>query len=1163
MCTFQDKKKIQLEKQQRGRFTGTYDIFLDRYTSTDFSKKCILFQGQGGVFDSNIAARLHTLPAVQEALSTADTLAVRHNQEKISSYKGTSEKVSVLRNLYLFTLYTGLYREIIRNDIVPELISAHSFGEYAALCASGILSFEDTFSVLLKREELCLKHQPTGTLIAIIAGENKIQRLLSSTNYSISNKNSPGQTVISVPIDEIKQTVSLLKQSRTAYKALNIPQPFHSSLMQPVADELNTWLETQPVQFHSPRIPLYSSVLKNFITKENCQESDLISIIANQIIEPVDFITQIQDIHSAGVYSFIEIGPKRVLTNFIADTLRNSEIKKFFVSDLLDIEVRSPEKKTKRTNRNLFNTISKAISRITGYEIEKISIEDRYQEDLGIDSLKKTEILVEVIKETGTIADNEFSLFTLQSIENTIDYIEESRKNQKTKVKNKKSSAAVFKRYHYRWAPTPLAPYTDVIPTAPVETIFCSIEEILDNSEKAFQKLTTAQNGMGRSNIIIVSEDRGFDIVETSAINFYGSIENRLLPLVHFFQEIIQKKELDCNLVFLTRENTPLNAGMNSFFKSLTKEIYSLFYKHIQITDDTDRDNLLHCIHTELSDPIHSDILYEKGVRHTRAVEVLPDETPKRIADEDVFIVLGGAKGITYSLLRSLSKRNKPIIYILGRSSIEDSTVSSNLGGLLSENAKVFYYHMDASDFDALQKLFDNVYTQQGRIDYVINGTGVLSINLLKNKTKEEIQYEIQNKVPPLFYVLKLSQKYKVRRVVNFSSIISETGNPGQSIYTLSNNVTSALASFYNSSADTSSARTIHWPPWEYTGMTALKGVSEGLNQAGLSLLDSNHAFKLFQHDLVAEGDIDAVFYLDENNNRQYEFLLRDLARYKNLIGIIKEPFNIKAEKIPFAKTFDIAGPDKYLKEHAINNIPYVPAAQALAMFLAASRLLSTHFPIISDFTVHNPLIIKNRMDTELELCPMKEEIQISLKSRISHFSCKATLKTDYSSPVVPKRGKYTREIIARSLYSKFYSRNGLYHGPLFQNLHKGFLDEKDNLTLELENQKVGIFLQTDIYDKLIAWIDAGIQALSLKGILAFNCKCIPMSVQSLRLQIEKYAITERLYITPEMKSFDKNTLTGDVLISNEHREVLIQMKDLSMQKLNQYDKSKMEIIDI
>ena len=64
-------------------------------------------------------------------------------------------------------------------------------------------------------------------------------------------------------------------------------------------------------------------------------------------------------------------------------------------------------------------------------------------------------------------------------------------------------------------------------------------------------------------------------------------------------------------------------------------------------------------------------------------------------------------------------------------------------------------------------------------------------------------------------------------------------------------------------------------------------------------------------------------------------------------------------------------------------------------------------------------------------------------------------------------------------------------------------------------------------------------------------------------IQLKKYQITERLYITPEIKSFDNVTLTGNVFILNEHREVLIQIQNLSLQKLNQYKKNKMEIIDI
>ena len=96
----------------------------------------------------------------------------------------------------------------------PDVVTAHSFGEFAALTVSGMVSFEDMFEIVYYRDLWSPGKNVAGQMIAVEADRSKIQKTLEGQAYFISNCNSPTQTVISSASEAVPRLIECLHQEK-------------------------------------------------------------------------------------------------------------------------------------------------------------------------------------------------------------------------------------------------------------------------------------------------------------------------------------------------------------------------------------------------------------------------------------------------------------------------------------------------------------------------------------------------------------------------------------------------------------------------------------------------------------------------------------------------------------------------------------------------------------------------------------------------------------------------------------------------------------------------------------------------------------------------------------------------------------------------------------
>lgn len=203
-------------------------------------------------------------------------------------------------------------------------VAGHSLGEYAAMAASGMLSYGDAFKLIKIRAEAMQKaaENSSGVMYAVIgpAPAEVEQACGQVEGYAVPvNYNSPVQTVIAGEQAAVEAACELIKQTSSAKRVkavkLNVASAFHSAMMQPAADEFLQ--KSEGFAFAEPKCSFFSNVLGD----ELKDFGGMRELLAKHIVSPVRFTDELAVMQEQGYDRFIECGPGKVLTGLVKKTL--------------------------------------------------------------------------------------------------------------------------------------------------------------------------------------------------------------------------------------------------------------------------------------------------------------------------------------------------------------------------------------------------------------------------------------------------------------------------------------------------------------------------------------------------------------------------------------------------------------------------------------------------------------------------------------------------------------------------------------------------------------------------------------------------------------------------------------------------------------------------
>ena len=293
-------------------------------------KTAFVFPGQGSQYVGMGRDLYETYPEAKALFDEADgilgfslsRLCFEGPKEELDDTINTQPALLTVSVALLQITSTELSTGLELDQLNPASVAGHSMGEYTALVAAEALDFADGLHLVRERGRLMkeageLNPGAMAAIIGLDAGtlegicqEARIQFPVSSVQ--IANYNSLGQIVISGHKEALGRAMELAGERgarRVIPLAVSIAS--HSPLMQPAAESFASIVAQ--VDFHQPRVPVVANVTAAPITTVAEIKEELVE----QLTSTVRWVESVQYMIGQGVTTFVEIGPKNVLTGLI------------------------------------------------------------------------------------------------------------------------------------------------------------------------------------------------------------------------------------------------------------------------------------------------------------------------------------------------------------------------------------------------------------------------------------------------------------------------------------------------------------------------------------------------------------------------------------------------------------------------------------------------------------------------------------------------------------------------------------------------------------------------------------------------------------------------------------------------------------------------------
>lgn len=285
------------------------------------NKHAYIFPGQGAqfsgmgkkLFDENENAK-HLFEQANDILGfNISNIMFAGTDEELKHTKVTQPAIFLHSVIAFKTLY----------DAKPDMVAGHSLGEFSALVANNVLSFEDALKLVSIRanamQKACEINPSTMAAVLGLADE-KVEEICAAVTNELdgdqvvvaANYNCPGQLVISGSTEAIDIACQRMKEAGAKRAlVLAVGGAFHSPLMEPAKEELKTAIHA--TKFNKASCPVYQNVTAKAVTDPSEIKNNLIA----QLTAPVRWTQSVQAMVADGATHFTEAGPGKVLQGLV------------------------------------------------------------------------------------------------------------------------------------------------------------------------------------------------------------------------------------------------------------------------------------------------------------------------------------------------------------------------------------------------------------------------------------------------------------------------------------------------------------------------------------------------------------------------------------------------------------------------------------------------------------------------------------------------------------------------------------------------------------------------------------------------------------------------------------------------------------------------------
>lgn len=235
----------------------------------------------------------------------------------------------------LVTTSVAMLRVLEEKGVSPDVCAGLSLGEYCALVASKVMSFDDAVKTVRQRGILMQEAVPLGlgAMCAVIGLDGQVIANVCDDieGVSVANYNCPGQIVISGKKEAVEEAAEKLKEAGARRCVmLNVSGPFHSAMLTEAGEKLYEVLKD--VELKDFTIPYVTNVTAEYVTDtKNIKE-----LLKKQVSSSVKWQQSIEKMIENGVDTFVEIGPNKTLASFVKKI--NKEVRIFNIEKWEDVD---------------------------------------------------------------------------------------------------------------------------------------------------------------------------------------------------------------------------------------------------------------------------------------------------------------------------------------------------------------------------------------------------------------------------------------------------------------------------------------------------------------------------------------------------------------------------------------------------------------------------------------------------------------------------------------------------------------------------------------------------------------------------------------------------------------------------------------------------------
>ncbi len=650
-----------------------------------------------------------------------------------------------------------------------------------------------------------------------------------------------------------------------------------------------------------------------------------------------------------------------------------------------------------------------------------------------------------------------------------------------------------------------------------------------------------------------------------------------------------------------------ISSGLFGLTKTLNQEWEAVFCRAIDLSPDIDTQTSVRYILNELHDPnrLIAEVGYSSQGRTTLVCkpktrghgdkgdegntdEILSGSSrlPLTVSSSQsqVFLVSGGAKGITAQCVIQLAQRYQCKFILLGRSPVEPEPVwaegcstegelkkrimddfiargekptplmvqkkykaissrreiQATLRAIEEAGGQAEYLSVDITDATQLQEQVATAVERLGAVTGIIHGAGNLADKRIENKSERDFEIVYTAKVAGLENLLRCVPPSQLNYLVLFSSVAGFYGNIGQSDYAIANEILNKSAHLVKRNYPNCHVVAMNWGPWDSGMVTpelkkafAERGIETIPIEVGTQILVDELAPVNQQTTQVVIGS--PLVYIPQSSNP-------DLKQYR-----------IERRLILAANPF--------LQDHVIAGRPVLPATCALTWIANSCEQL---YPGYKSFTCSNFKVLKGIIFDETQPTEYILDLQEISKNDVDeiyfdakiwsknlegkiryHFSSQINIKQQIPvSPHYDSLNLTQEEIIFNS--SQSFYQNGassLFHGACFQGVKTILNASPEKITIEcalsnVEEKKQGQF-PVKTFNPYIA--DVQVHALWLWTQYFHKQGCLPSEIKTFE-QFVPIPFDKSFYVSCEIKSKTESFVTADVITHDNQGKIYNRM---------------------